>query len=290
MERVAFLIERTGERVFAMINPDELTFERQSGVAMRSRRRQPLATARRSDDPLIVTGGGVTDLKLNLLFDVDLLSRRNAGFSQAPDYRQNIHAPPSRGRTPLSSSTEDSAASVQEQPMEPEPVISDVRTLSRPLWSLTENDDGDPTASGPPVVNFIWGSAWNIPCIAISVAERFDFFSREGEPLRSWMRIHLRRTARPDLAQVSSEPSSAATDLALARDPFSDGAASASDSLVVVDPVSSSRPDLLCNGIYGDTRLIHPLLEYNDIDDFWAIEPGRVLMTPPASVLREQTP
>src|SRR5262245_20062836 len=82
MERVAFLIEQTDERVFAMINPDELVFERRSGVRMRQRDEMPLTVARRSDDPMIYVGGGVTDLTLNLLFDVDLLARSSPSFSQ----------------------------------------------------------------------------------------------------------------------------------------------------------------------------------------------------------------
>lgn len=285
MERVAFLIDSTGERVFAMINPDELMFERQSGVRRRMSGSQPLASARRSDDAMIITGGGVTDLKLNLLFDVDLLTRTSSGFSQAPDYRTNIYAPPSRGRAPMSSERDDRASIPAAAG--PEPVITDVRTLSGPLWALAENVSDDQAVDGPPIVRFIWGAAWNIPCVAISVAERFDFFSQDGSPLRSWMRIHLRRINRPESPAVSARRAPA---FAPPRQTASDLEESAAEALVIVDPVSSSRPDLLCDNVYGDTRLMHALLDYNDIDDFWSIEPGKILMTPPAAVLREHTP
>lgn len=71
MERVAFLIEATGERVGAMLNPESLTFRRWAGV-----RPQRLASGTvagsGADDPLVLTGGGTTELELDLLFDVDI--------------------------------------------------------------------------------------------------------------------------------------------------------------------------------------------------------------------------
>jgi hypothetical protein len=276
-----------------MVNPDELTFERQSGVRMRQWHDRPLAAARRSDDPMIYVGGGITDLKLNLLFDVDLLARSSPSFSQAPDFRTHLQAPPAAALTPLSvaplSDVPGSASNegdVAQAPTAPAVTVKDVRDLSGPLWRLTENGEGDALTEGPPVVFFIWGAAWNIPCIALSAAERFDQFSSDGTPLRSWMRIHLRRTRLPsraaDAPDLSISPLRAS---AAGRTP-----ASVPESLVLTDPTSSSRPDLICDSVYGDLRLLHPLLEFNNIDDFWSLEPGRVLLTPPPSVLREENP
>lgn len=286
MERVAFLIEQSGERVFAMINPDELTFQRQSGVRMRQRHQRPLASARRSDDPMIYVGGGITDLKLNLLFDVDLLARSSPSFSQAPDFRTNIQAPPAEGRAPVSVPGDD-AGTIRDTDTRAAPgaplSVSDVRELSGPLWRLAENGTGEAPSDGPPVVHFIWGAAWNVPCIAISIAERFDLFSSDGTPLRSWVRMHLRRTRLP--TQTARAP-----DLSISpqRVPPGTGDSSLPESVILTDPTSSSRPDLICDSVYGDMRLLHPLLKFNNIDDFWSLETGHTLMTPPASVLRNQ--
>lgn len=285
MERVAFLIEQTGERVFAMINPEELTFERRSGVRMRNRNERPLAVTRRSDDPLIVVGGGITDLKLNLLFDVDLLARSSPSFAQAPDFRTNLQAPPSAARTPVS--VEDPAAPVADDGGHAAPgaslAVRDVRELSGPLWRLTENGGADGSAVGPPIVHFIWGAAWNIPCVALGISERFDRFAADGTPLRSWVRIHLRRTHLPMRPEPADEWSYTPT-----RGTGTRSDESLPESVVLTDPVTSSRPDLICDSVYGDLRLMHPLLDYNGIDDFWSLEPGRTLLTPPASVLRSQ--
>jgi hypothetical protein len=73
MERVAFIVDSTGERIGCLLNPEGLVVRRWSGV----RRRRSIAGAIRADaladDPLVFTGGGRTELELELLFDVDLL-------------------------------------------------------------------------------------------------------------------------------------------------------------------------------------------------------------------------
>lgn len=287
MERVAFLTP-AGDRVFAMINPDELTFERQAGLRPRLYNERPLAAVRRSDDPLIYVGGGVTDLKLNLLFDVELQARSTPSFSQPPDFRTNLQAAPAEGRAPVAMPPDEDSiegVAVASTPPSTPLAITDVRDLSGPLWRLAENGAVDALTGGPPVVYFIWGAAWHVPCIALSIAERFDRFSPDGTPLRSWVRIHLRRTHLPertararDISLTPRRPDAAArTEVSLP------------ESVVLTDPTSSSRPDLICDSVYGDLDLMHALLAFNDIDDFWSLEPGQVLATPPPSVLRESS-
>ncbi|HEX6994653.1 MAG TPA: hypothetical protein VF339_10970, partial [Gammaproteobacteria bacterium] len=234
-----------------------------------------------------VVGGGITDLKLNLLFDVDLLARSSPSFAQPPDFRTNLQAPPTEARTPVS--VADPAAPVVDDDARAAPAaplaVRDVRELSGPLWRLTENGGADGSALGPPIVHFIWGAAWNIPCVALSVAERFDQFAADGTPLRSWVCIHLRRTHLP----TRPEPADAWS-YTPARGAGARSDESLPESVVLTDPVTSSRPDLICDSVYGDLRLMHALLEFNDIDDFWSLEPGRTLLTPPAAVLRGQEP
>src|SRR6267143_1807590 len=72
MERVAFLIESTGARIGCLLNPETVSVRRWAGV----RPRRSLAGALRADaladDPVLFTGGGTTELELELLFDVGL--------------------------------------------------------------------------------------------------------------------------------------------------------------------------------------------------------------------------
>jgi hypothetical protein len=72
MERVAFLVEDTGERLEALLNPDSVVMRRFAGVRPRSSLSGSLSGAGLSDDPLLYTGGGRTVLELELLFDMSV--------------------------------------------------------------------------------------------------------------------------------------------------------------------------------------------------------------------------
>lgn len=72
MERVAFLIESTGQRLGCLLNPESLVLQRQAGVQSRQGVSGTLTGHQRSDDPVHIAGGGVTELTLDLLFDVSI--------------------------------------------------------------------------------------------------------------------------------------------------------------------------------------------------------------------------
>lgn len=71
MERAAFIVEETGERLGCLLNPASVVVSRTAGVRPRA-----LASGRvvtdGDGDGLVFTGGGVTELELELLFDVSL--------------------------------------------------------------------------------------------------------------------------------------------------------------------------------------------------------------------------
>jgi len=72
MERVALLIEETGERLRCLLNPSSLVVKRQAGLRPRRSSGGPLSGAALTDDPLLYTGGGRTEMQLDLLFDVSI--------------------------------------------------------------------------------------------------------------------------------------------------------------------------------------------------------------------------
>lgn len=73
MERVAFLIEATGERIPCLLNPESVVVRRLAGVRARTSSSGPLTGTTLKDDPVLYTGGGTTELLLDLLFDVSLI-------------------------------------------------------------------------------------------------------------------------------------------------------------------------------------------------------------------------
>lgn len=72
MERVAFLVEETGERIDCLLNPESMEVSRLAGVRSRTSTGGLLTGAGLADDPLHFTGGGRTEMVLDLLFDVEL--------------------------------------------------------------------------------------------------------------------------------------------------------------------------------------------------------------------------
>ncbi|WFE53932.1 hypothetical protein [Micromonospora sp. WMMD1155] len=73
MERVAFLIDSSGERVDCLLNPETVQVTRLAGVRRRGAAGGQLTGSGLADDPLVFTGGGRTELVLDLLFDVDFV-------------------------------------------------------------------------------------------------------------------------------------------------------------------------------------------------------------------------
>lgn len=88
MERVAFLIEQTGDRIECLLNPETFTITRQAGLRPQRTLAAALTGTAQGDNLLLATGGGTTELLLDLLFDVS--KQVNAG---AEDSVQTLTAP-----------------------------------------------------------------------------------------------------------------------------------------------------------------------------------------------------
>ncbi|NIM94250.1 MAG: hypothetical protein GTO18_11135 [Anaerolineales bacterium] len=88
MERVAFLVEETNERLECLLNPESLEIRRVAGVRSRTSAGGKLTGVGIPDDPILYTGGGRSELKLDLLFDVNL-----SGSTIASDDVRDLTAP-----------------------------------------------------------------------------------------------------------------------------------------------------------------------------------------------------
>src|SRR5262249_52942908 len=153
MERVAFLVEKTGERIPCLLNPASVVVRRLAGVRARQSSSGPLTGSTLKDDPLLHTGGGMTGILFDLLFYVFLA--------------------------------------------EADVTVGDVRDLTRPLTDLAEGSESDDGYSQVPLVRFVWGKCWNVLGVVTAVAERLEYFTAEGAPQRSWLRMRLVRVGAP---------------------------------------------------------------------------------------------
>ena len=235
MERVAFLIEQTNERLSCLLNPETLTIRRTSGLRPRQSSGGQLTGAGLSDDPLLYTGGGRTEIELDLLFDVTLMGS--------------------------SVTTED------------------VRNLTSPFWNLSENKTGEGYGQ-PPVVRFIWGKYWNIPAVVAAVAERLEYFSQDGAPGRSWLRMRLLRVREPTAQPAPVEDVSAAPPSLDEID-----AELAPEKMQYYEVSGDDRLDSIAAQYYGLPSYWRLLADFNGLADPSDIQPGMILSIPPAPQL-----
>jgi hypothetical protein len=257
MERVAFLVEQTGERISCLLNPEFLETRRQSGLRTRREAGGFLAAAGRTDHPLIATGGGVTEFDLRLLFDTEVAQlERGAASTQPPGLATDLS--------------------------------SDVRELTRPIWGLSENATAA-GVSGPPSVRFIWGKSWNIPAVVVCVAERLERFDANGAPQRSWLALRLRRVDEPGPRPVPPLPVTPQFEVSA---PGSDGEQDQYGSLdMPVDDQGAplDRLDQICAEHYGNPALAPILGDFNGLEDLLDLAGGTLLSLPPISVLMAAT-
>lgn len=246
MDRVGFLIEESGERLGCLLNPETIEITRVAGLRPRRVGAGLLTGKGLKDDPLLFTGGGTTELKLDLLFDVGL-----------------------------------AGSSVQTE---------DVRDLTGPLWQLAENAVDAEGFGRIRLARFVWGKAWNIPGVIAAIAERFELFTPEGIPHRSWVRMRFRRVENPEA--LSPRPAVLAgragegppTQL---PQPESSTPERVQMHQVVGGPsgpnasgLSGERLDALAQRAYGDPSLWRWLAAYNGIDDPLHIPAGQMVQIP----------
>jgi hypothetical protein len=230
MERVAFMVEGTGERISCLLNPETIVVRRLAGIRPRRSSGARWTGVDVSESPVLVTGGGRTEIELDLLFDVKL------------------------------SNTRQKAA------------MHDVRDLTQPIWKLSEVTRNEGRARGA-CVRFVWGKSWNIPAVVDAVSERFDQFSPEGHPRRSWMRVRLLRVTAPALQRPTPAPDAdGMAELAqrLSEQPVSQE----------VHSVRSERLDQIAQERYGNPAYWRLLASVNDVDDPLDVAQGVLLSVP----------
>jgi hypothetical protein len=319
MERVTFLVERTGERIPCLLNPEKLEVRRSAGIVRRRNASGGVIGNPRTDDPLVATGGGVTEYELKLLFDVDLLAGPSDSGGVAPAAAPTPVPSQDVGATlGLTALAEDDAVdaggedSTEETPeeepadttAEPEPPADDsvvepaaataavprssidVRTLTQPLWALAEN--GDPVAGNLALqrVRLIWGCSWNVPGVILAVAERLECFDEQGVPKRSWLSLLMRRVEEQlESGNAPAPPTSRQFEL----NPAEPDAGDSSDDSVTLpvdeDGTALTPLYLVAADRYGDPRYDRAIAEYNDLDDLLEVDPGQAIRLPPASTM-----
>lgn len=250
MERVAFLIEETGERISCMLNPESMVVRRSAGVRPRRSAGGTLTGAGLADDTLLFTGGGRTELYLNLLFDISLIG----SSARVDDVRDLTY--------PLWQLAENTA---DEQNYGRPPLV-------RFVWGKSWNIPGIVAdiaerldyfnAQGDPLRSWM----------------RMRFL-RAAEPTAQNLeeRRPLRAVALPEEATLQPTTETGATPTGAPAAEFH-----------VHQFAAGERLDQLAHqyyGYYGHPSLWRWLASYNGIGDPLHIPPGTLLQFPPLSIL-----
>ncbi|WP_194410449.1 hypothetical protein [Microbacterium cremeum] len=265
MERVAFIVEETGERISCMLNPEHIVHRRSAGLAPRRSGSGIVSGQGLSDAPLLHTGGGRTELDLQLLFDVDLV----------PQPLVPTPSPPGTATT--------DAAVAPAPPLRPR--RRDVRDYTRPLWQLAENTDL--AGRGAPHVRMVLGKGWNMLAVVESLSERFEKFDASGTPGRSWLSMRLVRVPDPNPPAPETAPAvripDAAAAVAAAAEPAAVHAVVGAGADENGDAAGGETlPELAARYFGGRSALWRWIADVNVLDDVIWPEPGRDLIIPAA--------
>jgi Contractile injection system tube protein len=246
VERVAFLVEETGARLDCLLNPETLEVGRLAGVRPRGIGSGRLTGAGLADDPLHLTGGGRTEMTVDLLFDVDLVT--------TPGGPADV-----RGLTrPLWQLAENSA--IQRGAVRP--------PLVRFLWGKSWNIPGVVAAVAERFDRF---DQEGVP-------------QRSWLRLRFLRVAETAAEAQATYETMLAEQQNAQAEAALAQ--AAEGAEPAGSVVAVGEGELATGPpavrfDLLSTDGVGSPFLWRLLATYNEVNDPLRVEPGTVLSVPP---------
>jgi hypothetical protein len=260
MERIAFLVEHTGVRLACLLNPESLVISRTAGIRPRHSSSGQLTSTTLSDEALLYTGGGSTELQLDLLFDVTL-----AGSSIVTEDVGEL-------TRPLSELAENS---MRQDGMRRPPLV-------RFVWGKSWNILGVVAAVAERVEYFTASGAPRRSWLRMRLLRVDDSSTSQpgltspqkalpqvapGTPIPpEQLRVHqvLGGRARPGAASESGG----------SPDPGRGGAA--------------ERLDEIAQRQYGDPRYWRIIASVNNIDDPLHIPEGQVLSVPTLSALEGQ--
>lgn len=246
MERVTFLLAESNTRISCLINPDTLRLRRSAGLRPPMAGSGPITAPDQSDDPMLLSGGGSTEIDVDLLFDTGLAaSRRSAEVAQ----------------------------------------VSDVRELTKPLWDLAENDNDPNADTRLAIVRLFWGQ-WNLACVVTAAAERWERFASDGAPTRSWLRLRLRRVAdvlsTPSSDTIADATLSSEATADLLDHPVVEHLHQSIDPGIDPDGSTSGgeRLEQLAERYYGNPLLWRAIAAANSLFDSPFVPPGQQLIIP----------
>lgn len=251
MERVAFLVEQSGVRIPCLLNPESVVLRRASGVRP-LRSVGGLAGARAmADDPLLQTGGGTTEIVVDLLFDVSLIEK-----------------PVAEGEKP----------------------ITDVRTQTLPLWQLTEHSDPTQSGAGIVrfVWGKTWNIRAVVAALAERL-EYFDVDGAPGRSWLRMRMLRVDEPEPAQQPAVAAPQAQPGAETQVIEVPPSPATAETLQEEASQDEPPPQRLDELAYRMYGDPSMWKLVAAANGVIDPFHIPAGFSLRFPPLQELMESS-
>jgi len=243
VERASFIVEKTGERIDCLLNPASVVVRKLAGVHHRRSSTGPLSAMALKDDPLLYTGGGMTEVLLDLLFDTSL-----AGPENVTEDVRTLTGPLAR----LAEGSDGNDGTGR-------------APLVRFVWGKAWNVLGVVTALAERLEYFNTEGAPQRSWLRMRL-------QRVSSPLlqvvENWVEDVL-VTELPDADDVAVE------DLR-----FFEMTGSGEES---GGGQTTERLDEVAYRMYGNPTWWRRIANFNDIDDPWDVEPGQLLAIPPQS-------
>ena len=171
----------------------------------------------------------------------------------------------------------------------------DVRRLTEPFFSMAENRPDKEQYNKLPLVRLIWGKTWNVPGVVTDVAERLDYFTPEGIPRRSWLKMRMRRIWEPPEEEDTEKGmEKGMKNLLFSPDVLEKLDQSRTDLYQeeiselhknAETVVTAERLDNLAYRFWGDPSLWKLIALYNGIEDPFATSGAQAIKIPPLTEL-----
>ena len=171
---------------------------------------------------------------------------------------------------------------------------TDVKELTALFFNLAENRLNEERENRLPLVRLFWGKTCNIPGVVTDVAERLDYFTNDGLPRRSWLKLRMARVMEraEDMQQsqgVEHEIKKMLTSSAGLKKLEQRHASARQDEGTAIQQtsetvVTAERLDNLADRVWGDPGLWKTMAAYNGIENPLAAG-ARALNMPPLSDL-----
>lgn len=163
LAKITIQPEGGGDPITCLLNPESLVRRRVAGVRPRRSLNGLLTSKGTQDDALLYTGGGTTELTLELLFDTSL----DSGKEDVRDMTDPLWA--------LAENSEQKDGVVRSAPV----------TITWGGHNLFQTEDYPDPLKG----------------IVVAIAERWERFTGFGVPQRAWVRMRLLRVKNSPLPQ-----------------------------------------------------------------------------------------